>query len=122
MNLRYLFFFLIILSIEILIALFVNDHFVRPFLGDALVVILIFSMIRIFYSGKKLKLVIFVFLFSFLVEFSQYFGLIEILGLEDFRWAQIILGSTFDILDLLAYSLGIMAIYFADDKIVGTNN
>jgi len=118
-NKRYLFLSTLLLSIEILIAVFIKDTFVRPFLGDVLAVMLIFSMIRIFYSGQKLKLVIFVLVFSFLVEFSQYFRLIEILGLEEIRFAQITLGATFDPLDLFAYTIGSVIMYFLDHKILG---
>ena len=118
MNTRYFFLTLFLLSIEVLIALFINDTFVRPFLGDVLVVMLIFSAIRIFYSGKKRNLAIFVLLFSFFVEFSQYFRLIEIFGWEDIRFAQIILGSTFDVLDLFAYVIGAAIMYIIDGKIL----
>jgi hypothetical protein len=118
-NKRYLLITLFLLSIEILIALFIKDAFIRPFLGDVLVVMLIFAAIRIFYSGKKSNLAICVLLFSFLVEFSQYFELVDILGLEEYKIAQIVLGSTFDILDLVAYIVGVTTIYVLDNRILG---
>ena len=34
--------FLILLAIEVLIALFVHDRFVRPYLGDVIVVIVVY--------------------------------------------------------------------------------
>lgn len=117
MNLKYVLVTLILFSIEVLIALFINDSFIRPFLGDALVVVLIFSFCRIFYSGNSLTLSISVLLFSFLVEFSQYFKLIEVLGLENFKLANIILGATFDFMDLIAYTLGAFMSYFLDKRI-----
>lgn len=122
MNSRYFLVTLLLLSIEILIALFVNDTFVRPFLGDVLVVMLIFSAIRIFYTGKKLYVAVFVLLFSFFVEFSQYFKLIEVLGWEDIRFAQTVLGATFDILDLFAYATGTIVMYIVDEKILATQS
>ena len=38
----------ILLTIEVLIALFVHDAFVRPYIGDVLVVVVIYTFVRIF--------------------------------------------------------------------------
>ena len=38
----------ILLLIEVLIALYVHDAFVRPYIGDVLVVVVIYTFIRIF--------------------------------------------------------------------------
>lgn len=54
--------------------------------------------------------VIGVLIFAFMVEFAQYFKLVEVLGLEGNRLARIVIGSTFDPLDLLAYTLGAIAV------------
>ena len=47
-----------------------------------------------------------VLLFSFAVEIGQYFRLAELLGLMDCKVARIVIGSTFDAKDLLAYAIG----------------
>lgn len=117
MNKRYTFITVLIFVIEVIIALFFKDSFIRAVFGDFLVVILIFSFVRIFYSGNGLDLAIAVLLFSFVIEFSQYFRLVEILGLEKYRWAQIVLGSTFDVWDLIAYTLGVTVSYFLDKNL-----
>ena len=39
---------LVLLAIEVLIALFVHDSFVRPYVGDMLVVVVIYAFVRIF--------------------------------------------------------------------------
>ena len=53
----YLTAFLALLCIEILIGAFVHDAFVRPYVGDVLVVILIYCLIRIVKpTGIKLLL------------------------------------------------------------------
>lgn len=39
--------FLILLTIEVLIALFVHDVFIRPYFGDVLVVIVLYMAVRI---------------------------------------------------------------------------
>ena len=95
-----------------------KDKFIRPFVGDLLVTMLLLSFFRIFYSGSALKLAVTVILFSFTVEILQYFTLIEILGLQSNKFATIILGATFDWLDLLAYLLGVVFSFLMDKKMI----
>lgn len=105
-SLRHFTLFLAVLISEVCIALFLNDHFIRPFVGDLLVVVLIYFFFKSWLDATAVKLAIAVFLFACLIETLQYFNLIEWLGLENFSLAKIILGATFDWLDLLAYFLG----------------
>jgi hypothetical protein len=42
---------------------------------------------------------------AFGVELAQYIGLADILDIQN-KWLRIIIGTTYDPLDLLAYSLG----------------
>lgn len=44
----YIISFLVIFCIEVFIALYVRDSFIRPYMGDALVVVLVYSFVRIF--------------------------------------------------------------------------
>ncbi|WP_139958158.1 ribosomal maturation YjgA family protein [Flavicella sediminum] len=117
-NKSYLFISLVLLLIEILIALTIHDRFIRPFVGDVLSVILLFSLARIFYTGKGFYVSIGVLLFAFLVEFSQYFKLAEVLGFSKGSFGHVVLGANFDPLDLLAYSLGIFISSYFDRKII----
>jgi len=109
-NLSYFSGFLIILIIELLIAFCFKDNFVRPFLGDFLVVILIYCCIKSFFKVKSLKLAMVVLLFAFIIEISQYFQLIQLLHLERYFLAKLILGTTFEWLDFAAYTAGIALI------------
>jgi hypothetical protein len=97
-------------AVEISIALFVHDRLVRPFVGDMLVVILIFTLCRTVIDADYFRLALGVLVFSFAVEIGQYFNLISMLGLQHCRLARIIIGATFDFHDLLAYSAGIALI------------
>jgi len=99
-----------LLVVEILIAAFIHDSIIRPFVGDMLVVILIFTICRTVLRVNHFRLALCVLIFSFAVEISQYLDLISILGLQDFELAKIIIGTTFDVRDLLAYSSGILLI------------
>lgn len=105
--------FLILVSIEVLIALFVKDNFVRPYLGDVLVVWVIYSFVRIFFPERLKLLPLFVFLFAAIIEILQYFDFVHLLSLSDYKIAQIVLGSVFDIKDLFCYFVGciFLAVY-----------
>lgn len=75
-------------------------------MGDLLVVMLIYSFLRIFLADNSRTLVVGVLLFSFVVEFIQFFDPIGRLGLEEYRLLSLLMGRTFSWPDLLAYSAG----------------
>ena len=95
-----------LLGIEVLIALFVRDAFVRPYVGDVLVVVVIYTFVRIFVPGKVRLLPVYVFLFAAFVESLQAVHIVELLGLEDHRFFSILIGSTFDVKDIICYAAG----------------
>ncbi|MDG2074375.1 MAG: DUF2809 domain-containing protein [Polaribacter sp.] len=102
--------------IELVIATYVHDQFIRPFVGDVLVVMLLFSFVRIFYKGNARNLGFGVLLFAFAIEISQYVELIKILGIEQHKIATIILGTTFNWIDIAAYILGAIVSVYLDKK------
>lgn len=95
---------------ELYIAVYVDDDFVRPYLGDVLVVILIYSIVRAFLKVSILTTATAVLIFSFGVEILQYFKIIEILGLESSSIARTIIGTTFVWEDLIAYTAGFVVL------------
>ncbi|MCM1495824.1 MAG: DUF2809 domain-containing protein [Bacteroides sp.] len=97
---------LLLLIVEIIIALYVHDDFIRPYVGDGLVVIVIYFFIRSWMPERIRLLPLYVFLFAALVEVMQYFRLLELLGLEDSRFLRILLGATFDFKDIICYGAG----------------
>lgn len=79
---------------------------IRNYIGDILVIILIYSAIMsIAYFNKKI-VALFTLFFAFIIEFSQYFKLAEHLGFEQGSVAYIVLGNTFSIEDLICYLIG----------------
>ena len=98
-----------LLAIEVCIALFVHDAFIRPYVGDMLVTLLLCCLCRIVVPCKIRLLPLFVFLFAALVELGQYFDLVALLGLADNRFLSILMGRTFSWLDLLCYAVGCAA-------------
>ena len=99
----YLLAFFVLLAVEICIALFVRDSFVRPYVGDLLVTVLLCCLCR---AGlPKVSPAVRVFLFSAAVEGLQWLRITEKLGLRG-TVLGVILGSTFDWADLLCYGAG----------------
>lgn len=101
---------LLLFITEVLIAIFVHDQFIRPYIGDFLVVILIYSFVKSFLNTPVVPTAIGVLLFAYTVELLQYFRIVEILGLQHSRAARIIIGSSFEWQDMLAYTLGVLAV------------
>ena len=97
---------LVLLAVEVFIGLFVYDGFVRPFIGDVLVVILIYTFIRIFIPEKVRLLPLYIFIFAVAVEVLQYLKIVETLGLQDNAFMSTIIGTSFDIRDILCYFVG----------------
>ena len=106
----YFLFTLILFIIEICIAVFVRDSFVRPYVGDYLVVILIYCAVRTVLNAPVINVAVGVLLFSFAIETLQYFQLVNRLGLQNNIVAKTVIGYGFEWLDLVAYSLGIITI------------
>lgn len=96
----------ILLGIEICIALFVHDRFVRPYVGDVLVVFLLYSFVRIFVPRRGRFLPLFVFLFAVAVEILQLFSVVDWLGLGNIRFFRILVGAVFDWKDIVCYGVG----------------
>jgi len=113
---KYLLLTILIFIIEILIALFVNDKIIRPFIGDLLVVVLIYCFLRAFWNTSPKTVAISTLLFSFSVEIAQYFNIVELMGLQNNRFAVVLIGNVFSWLDLIAYSVGVFISYKMDVK------
>lgn len=96
----------LILCVEIFIALKVHDSFIRPFVGDCLVVILIYTFIKTFTNITVVNALGIVLGIAILIEFTQLVHLTTILGLKSNNFLTIILGNTFSFLDIGMYLLG----------------
>ena len=105
-RLRYFSLFLLLLVAEILIARFFTDPIIRPFIGDALAVMLVYCFLRAFIHGHARIIATGAFLFACTLEIVQWFRLGEIWGLHPVL--RIVLGSTFDPIDLIAYTVGFL--------------
>lgn len=97
---------LAVLAIEVLIALFVRDRFVRPLLGDTLAVLLVYLALRAATPLGVIPAAAIALCIAVAIEFGQLFGLRQMLGLEHSELARVVLGSGFDPRDFTAYGAG----------------
>jgi len=98
--------FLVLLITEVLIALYIHDDFIRPYIGDVLVVMVLYFFVRIFIPNGVKLMPLYIFIFAAGVEVLQYFRLVEVLGLENNRFLRILIGSVFDVKDIICYGVG----------------
>mgnify|MGYP000327236397 CR=1 FL=1 len=92
--------------VEVCIALFVDDGFVRPYLGDVLAVMLVYASLRAVLSLSIIGGVVASLAIAFAIEFSQLVGVLDLLGLEGITVARVVLGTAFEWLELVAYVAG----------------
>ena len=109
--------FFAILIIEVLIALFVRDSFIRPYGGDVLVTVLLCTAVRIVIPGGIRWFPLGVYLFSALVEVGQYFDYVSLLGLDNVAFFRILMGTTFSVADLICYGVGCL-LFFAGETTI----
>lgn len=98
--------FSLLLLTEVLIALFVRDAFIRPYLGDVLAVITLWALVRIWIPDGARLLPLGVTAAALAVEFLQYIHILRRLGLGENPFFRILLGSVFDWADVLCYLVG----------------
>ena len=109
---------LLLFVIEVLIALFVRDRFIRPYGGDILVTLLICCVIRVILPrGYRLPMGGGVLAFAILVEIGQYFGLVYLLGLGHIEFFRILMGTGFSWWDMVCYAAG-CAVFVAADALL----
>jgi hypothetical protein len=106
----------LLLVIEILIALYVHDHFIRPYIGDVLVVILLYCFVRSFIKAPVVPVALAVLVFAYLIETMQYFNIVKVLGLGKSRLANTIIGNYFTWNDIIAYTVGIGIVILVEKK------
>lgn len=104
-RLSYFIAFISILIIEVIIALYVHDNFIRPYVGDILVIICIYFLAKTVFLQKIKNLSLYILIFSIMVEFVQYFQIFNNLTNDNYI-LKIILGATFDIKDIICYIIG----------------
>jgi hypothetical protein len=101
------------------VAFFINQRtFFRGFAGDILIVIFIYSSVKVILKDRSpFQIAAGVFSFALFVEFIQYTG-IPMRFNPGSMITVLTLGSTYDPLDILAYAIGIVVIYVIDKLLI----
>lgn len=111
-SLKYFLISIFIFLIEVLIATKLKDvFFVRAYLGDVIVVILLYTLVKSFFRVNNEKLIGGILIFSCIVEFAQYFNIAEKLGFRQGSLMYIVIGNSFSWIDILCYAAGSLLIY-----------
>ncbi len=109
---------IILLTVEVLIAMYLKSGFIRYTVGDFLVVILLYCFFKSFLNSNAITLAIAVLAVAYLIELSQLFNVLKWFRLENNYLAKLIMGSTFQVSDLVAYSLGMLSFLIIDLKFI----
>lgn len=113
---KYLILTLLLFEIEVYIALYVHDAFVRPFFGDFLAVLFVYAGLRIFPRSTPLPVAWLSVGIAYFLELLQYIHFLDFTGLKRYRVLAVLIGSSFSWWDILAYTAGFVVIYLVEIK------
>ena len=114
-RLIYLIASVVLLIIEILIGIYAHG-WIRNYLGDVLVVILLYTLFRTVlpeWPEKWYILPTAILVFAFSVELLQLWGFCDRFGITN-RLLRIIIGTGFSLADLLCYAVGLVPCYVSE--------
>jgi hypothetical protein len=97
---------LLLFLMEVAIALWVRDAFVRPYLGDALAVILVYLVLRAITTWRVIPAALIALGVGLAVEIGQAMNLLDLLDLSGHAVARVVFGTSFSIGDIVCYAAG----------------
>ena len=107
----------VLFAVEVLIALYLSDPIIRPYGGDLLATLLVYAALRIIFVGAaSLRLALCSFTVGAVIELAQLFQLPTRLGWAQHTVLRIVLGTTFQWGDLVAYALGVSVAWLIDER------
>ena len=112
-NKKYCIAFIALFLIELCIAKYATG-FLRHTIGDVLATILLYCFIKSFINSSIIKTLLIVLVISFVIEFLQLSNLQNLYPENLKNTLRIILGTSFSLGDLVAYSVGIGITYFIE--------
>ena len=103
----YIIIFIAIFAVETCIALFVHDDFVRPYIGDVIVMWAVYCLAQLILGGRfgSYKVAVGSLIFAFFVELLQKFRIVDVLGIKS-PVLRTIIGTSFAPADLVCYLAG----------------
>ena len=118
-RLRYLGIAALIFVAEAAIAIYCKKGFIRHWFGDFLVVVLLYCTTQALWPGAVLKRVLFVGIVALSIELLQTTEFLTTIGLQEYRWARLVFGTTFSWSDLLAYFPGLLSVVLVEWRLTG---
>ncbi len=109
--------FIVLFCIEVIIAIYIKQGFIRVVFGDFLVVIMLYYFFKSFIQTRSIYIALFVLFIAYLIEFLQFIDILSILNYKKNAIVNIILGTTFNIKDIIAYTLGIATIILIENRL-----
>jgi hypothetical protein len=109
-KLGYLIVAAVLFAIEVVIALYVRDDVIRPYVGDVLAITLVYAALRAFTPLSVFRALVLTLVIAVAIEVAQALNLLAALGLSGSVVARTVLGGVFDWADLAAYSAGAMLV------------
>lgn len=109
-NKTYLKISILLFIIEVIIALFINDQFVRPLFGDYLASILLFYLMATFIRISENRIAVYALLTSYIIELLQYIQILKLVKMNKIKIVTILFVTSFSWIDILAYTLGILTV------------
>ena len=97
--------FVFLFFVEVLIALYVHDDFVRPYVGDMIVTVVVWAFARIVFPDRFKLMSLYVMIFAILVEVGQYFNYVDLLGITN-PILVTMMGTSFAWADIACYAVG----------------
>lgn len=108
----------VLLIVEVIIALFVSDNFIRPYGGDILVTALLCCLVQAVCPKRIPLLPLWVLIFSILVETAQYFDVVTLIGLDHIAFFRILIGTSFSFLDIVCYAVGCLLFCLVETALI----
>lgn len=107
--------FFLLTAIEVFIALFIRGGFVRYYLGDVIVIWVVYCFVQSILGGRFNSYAVAsgVMIFAFIVEFLQKINIVDILGLGGIPFFRTLIGTSFSPIDLICYAAGSATICIA---------
>ena len=105
-----------LLALEMLIARFAHDQFIRPYAGDFLATILLYCLLKSVWPAPARRVALAALLVSYAIEAAQLAHLLQWLGWQHSRAARLLLGSQFEWGDILAYTLGALLVLVVEPR------
>lgn len=97
--------FVFLFFVEVLIALYVHDDIVRPYVGDMIVTVVVWAFARIVFPDRFKLMSLYVMIFAILVEVGQYFNYVDLLGITN-PILVTMMGTSFAWADIACYAVG----------------